>query len=296
VKKTAPPLGGSAASADNQQNRGLIAQSAPDTQHPLKICCAPAPPLSACSSAADAVTVTDPVTAVLPADLIEHASAIRSLGKRVVADVIEIGRRLSDAKRICGHGNWLPWLEREFGWDERTAQRFISVYELAGKSDNLSDLNLPVSSLYLLAAPSTPEQVRDEIIERASSGEILPVAEVKRVVREHKQPATAESRMRNPEGYIDASAYARDRDYLARKEARELTKRWKIVDRFTREYFLGTVLDDLPETINPLINEWLKKCRPRKRVAFIKSLVADVEGFDPRSLKRKRITRTPRRR
>ena len=47
--------------------------------------------------------------------LAEHVTAIRQLGKRVVADVAEIGRRLFECKRICGHGNWLPWLEREFG-------------------------------------------------------------------------------------------------------------------------------------------------------------------------------------
>ena len=30
-------------------------------------------------------------------------------------------------KRICGHGNWLPWLEREFGWSRQTADNFIDV-------------------------------------------------------------------------------------------------------------------------------------------------------------------------
>jgi hypothetical protein len=24
-------------------------------------------------------------------------------------------------KEICGHGNWLPWLHREFGWTDRHA-------------------------------------------------------------------------------------------------------------------------------------------------------------------------------
>ncbi len=38
-------------------------------------------------------TDIDPIAA-------EHAEAIRSLGKRVVTDVIEIGRRLRNAKRL----------------------------------------------------------------------------------------------------------------------------------------------------------------------------------------------------
>src|SRR5262249_51951563 len=72
---------------------------------------------------------TDPEsTSQLPATqldnpiLIEHADAIRQLGKRVVSDVVEIGRRLTEAKEIAGHGNWLSWLEREFGWSPSTAE------------------------------------------------------------------------------------------------------------------------------------------------------------------------------
>jgi hypothetical protein len=55
--------------------------------------------------------------------------------------------------RIAGHGNWLPWLEREFGWTDRTARNFMAVHEAAAKSEKFSDLNVPVSGLYLLAAP-----------------------------------------------------------------------------------------------------------------------------------------------
>jgi DUF3102 family protein len=51
-------------------------------------------------------------------------------GKRAVAD-IEIGRRLIEAKAIAGHGNWSPWLEREFGWAENTAINFMRVAESA---------------------------------------------------------------------------------------------------------------------------------------------------------------------
>jgi hypothetical protein len=122
--------------------------------------------------------------------LAEHAEVIRALGKRVVGDIIEIGRRLTDAKKIAGHGGWLPWLEREFGWDDRTAQRFMQVHT---KSDKLSDLNLPVSGLYLLAAPSTPEEAQQEIIDRAKNGEALSVKEVQRIIDEAREKDAAAS-------------------------------------------------------------------------------------------------------
>jgi hypothetical protein len=119
--------------------------------------------------------------------LAEHADAIRTLGKQTVENVIEIGRRLTECKRIVGHGNWLPWLEREFGWSERTARRFMQAHEFAlAKSDKLADLNIGVSSLCLLAAPSTPKEAADEIIERAKAGEPVPVAETKRIIEDTK--------------------------------------------------------------------------------------------------------------
>jgi hypothetical protein len=116
--------------------------------------------------------------------LAKHAEAIRSLGKRVIADVIKIGKHLTEAKELCGHGNWLPWLEREFGWTDKTAKRLMAVYDLNGKFDNLSDLEIPVSTLYLLAAPSTPTPVVEKVIERAKAGEKIGVAEVKDAINQ----------------------------------------------------------------------------------------------------------------
>lgn len=123
--------------------------------------------------------------------LAEHAAVIRALGKRVVGDIIEIGRRLSDAKRRVGHGGWLPWLEREFGWVEQTALNFMRCHDLA-KSKKFGDLNLPVSGLYLLAAPTTPDEARDSIIERARDGEALTHAQVKAMIDEARKKQDAD--------------------------------------------------------------------------------------------------------
>jgi hypothetical protein len=119
--------------------------------------------------------------------LAEHVDAIRALGKQTVENVIEIGRRLTECKKLVGHGNWLPWLDRVFGWSERTARRFMQAHEFAlAKSDKLADLSIGVSSLCLLAAPSTPNEARDEIIRRAQAGETIPAAEAKRIIADSK--------------------------------------------------------------------------------------------------------------
>src|SRR5262249_30410741 len=126
------------------------------------------------------------MTAPAAAVLAEHAAEIRRLGKQTVENVVEIGRHLTEAKEIAGHGNWLPWLDREFGWKEQTARNFMQVYELADKSPNFGDLNLPVSALYMLAAPSTPPEARAEIIERVEAGEKVTVADVKTAIAKRR--------------------------------------------------------------------------------------------------------------
>ena len=72
-------------------------------------------------------------------ELDEYAAAIHAIGKR---SAFEIGKILSAAKARARPGRWLPWLEREFGWTARTAQRMMSVAE---KNDKLSHLAVPTS-------------------------------------------------------------------------------------------------------------------------------------------------------
>jgi hypothetical protein len=81
-----------------------------------------------------------------------------------------IGQWLSEVKERLDHGDWLNWQKAEFAWSQRTAYRFIEVFE-AVKVANLANLEIDVSALYLIAAPSTPEPVRQEVIERAQQGE-----------------------------------------------------------------------------------------------------------------------------
>jgi hypothetical protein len=129
--------------------------------------------------------------------LAEHAAVIRALGRRVIGDVIEIGRRLADCKTRLGHGGWLPWLENEFGWSIATAERFIQVHENVGaKIVNLTNIDLPVSGLYLLAAPSTPDEVREAVIERAEAGGHLTLDDVKRMIEEARDKDADEAKLR----------------------------------------------------------------------------------------------------
>jgi hypothetical protein len=122
----------------------------------------------------------------------EHAEVIRHLGKRIITDVIEIGRRLVDCRdHHLEHGQWLPWLEKEFGWSRQTADRFIHVFEASGKLPKLSNLEIPISAIYLLTAPNAPPEAYAEVAEQAETGEKVSVETVKQAIDKHRKPAKA---------------------------------------------------------------------------------------------------------
>ena len=59
---------------------------------------------------------------------------------------------------------------------------YLAVHEKFGGESVRISHTLPRSVLYLLARPSTPDEVREEAIERAEAGERLTLAEVKEKV------------------------------------------------------------------------------------------------------------------
>jgi len=97
-----------------------------------------------------------------------------------------IGGELRGVKDMLPHGRYTEWLEVEFGLSERMAQHFVNVRERLGpKSEKFSVL--PPSTLYLLAAPSTPDQAINIVEERIDKGDRLSVAHVQRTIAEQKK-------------------------------------------------------------------------------------------------------------
>jgi intein/homing endonuclease len=168
--------------------------------------------------------------------LAEHADAIRALDKQAGATVVDIGRRLIEAKALVGHGNWLPWLEREFRWTAETALRFMQVTEAVGKNN----LDIGVSSLYLLAAPSTPPEAVEAVIDRAKTGEKVTGDEVKKVVHEAK----SKSSPRPP----DSGTKKRGGEETKRHDERMKSARYKL-EAFIRDYFDMAEWKELCEAI-----------------------------------------------
>jgi hypothetical protein len=93
------------------------------------------------------------------------AEAIQSRLKRTAEDIIAIGQDLIAVKGRLEHGEFLPWIRSEFEMNYKSAERFIDVANKFGEHSKLDNLsNLSASVLYLLAAPSTPETIVQEVL------------------------------------------------------------------------------------------------------------------------------------
>lgn len=115
----------------------------------------------------------------------QRSSEIRTLMKRTAQSVIEIGEKLIEVKNQLPHGSFGEWLEIEFEWGTSQAARFMQVAERFGDKIYQIDKFSP-SALYLLAAPSTPDEARAEAISRAEDGERVTHQAAKQIVNEHK--------------------------------------------------------------------------------------------------------------
>lgn len=86
-------------------------------------------------------------------------------------DIIEIGRELTAVKPSL-EGTFDAWFEAETGLDRQMAYKFIGATEKFGGGAYNNYTSLSPTVLYLLSAPSTPETVVQQAIEKAEAGEI----------------------------------------------------------------------------------------------------------------------------
>lgn len=123
----------------------------------------------------------------------QRTGEIRERLQRSAQDIWEIGQRLADVRAALKHGQFDAWLKAEFGWSRRTAYNFINVYETFQERANLAQIDIATSALYLLAAPSTPPDLREQYLQQAKSGKKVTYKELRDTIeRERPDKATVE--------------------------------------------------------------------------------------------------------
>ena len=118
--------------------------------------------------------------------VLESARNIKSCLRRAAKDIWRIGQNLSQARSCLPYGQFVAWLQTEFEWTPRTAYNFINVFETFHDFEKFSKLDAAVSALYLLAAPSTSQEIRDEFLQRALSGEKITHKNVQKTIKASK--------------------------------------------------------------------------------------------------------------
>jgi Protein of unknown function (DUF3102) len=123
-----------------------------------------------------------PVQLSFDISLPERAQRIRDLVGTARICIIEVGRELIAAKAEVAHGDWLPWLDQEFGWSEDTAQNYMRIARGFPQIPKASVFT--GEALTALSAPNVPQSVRDEAVARAEDGEHISKADAEALIAE----------------------------------------------------------------------------------------------------------------
>lgn len=123
------------------------------------------------------------------ADLEPHAAAIKGhlvgLRRHTVAiglELLAVKRKLkAQPKPAFG-----AWLKNHFGWDARTAQRYMKVAAFC--QEHPEAIGLPASAVCLLAGSGTPTEVLAAVLGQLGNGERLKFAEIEARIDATKTP------------------------------------------------------------------------------------------------------------
>ena len=102
---------------------------------------------------------------------------------------IIIGQELIECKKEVGHGNWATWLEKNFKFNQQTANRFMRVAERFGKLSIDAQFN-STQMIAMLALPVGDEETF--IAEKAAQGtpvEDMTVKKLREEIKNWKQKA-----------------------------------------------------------------------------------------------------------
>ena len=133
----------------------------------------------------DIITVRDIDTITTEIKTIE-----KSLVQAVIYSYIEIGRRLTEAKEIVGHGGWGKYLEESVRYSQQWATNLMNLYKEYGSpqenlfesfSNSKSFGNIDVTKHILLLA--VPAEEREEFAE-AHNAENSSVRELQAAIKE----------------------------------------------------------------------------------------------------------------
>lgn len=166
------------------------------------------------------------------------AAEIRALTASMLANIIEIGRRMCQAKEILPHGQFGEWVKTKTGYSQSTANNFMKLFQeygapqesLFGAEVNSQTFgNLPYSkALALLAVPAEEREefARENHVEDMSTRELQQAIkerdELRRQLDEERAAAEGASlKISELEEKLDASGKEAARQKTEAEKAKE---------------------------------------------------------------------------
>lgn len=129
------------------------------------------------------------------------------------AAILEIGRRLIEAKAQLSHGEWLPFLEEKVDFSEASAQRFMRLAREYENPSPVTDLGAS-KALVLLALPASE---RDDFVaeKHLVNGEEKTVAEMSKRELEKAIKERDKARYEAENARADAARAVDEREKMA---------------------------------------------------------------------------------
>jgi Protein of unknown function (DUF3102) len=126
----------------------------------------------------------------IPSDLNEELESVANrvldrLGN-MTANIVEIGHELRAVKLRLEHGQFHNWIEAACKLSPRTAQLMMKAAEWAEGKDEIVS-RLEPTAIYLLAAPSTPDSIRREVLSGLEHGQRPTPRLIKDMIRAAKE-------------------------------------------------------------------------------------------------------------
>jgi hypothetical protein len=146
--------------------------------------------------------------------------------QRELADALEIGRELIAVKAALPHGQFNSWVNAKLGISRSTAFNCMAAAERLGDKCSTVE-HLPLNTVYLLAAPSTPDHLRNQIVEKLEAGEKVDAYEIRaEITQATKEQKLRRDKERRKEARSPSAKSRREREIeRAQKEANDRAER-----------------------------------------------------------------------
>ncbi len=115
----------------------------------------------------------------------EHSREIRLRTSRLMADVVEIGRRLALVQQLLHPKRFREWYELELGMKQRSVQRYVSIARKFGDDPRVERFDF--TAAVTMASGNTPPAAVKRALAMAGRGKRVTATTAAKIVSEYQQ-------------------------------------------------------------------------------------------------------------